>query len=56
MQITLHAPQIVMLVLMSISLARAYAVHGKPFTHHIGNMIINQTILIALLVWGGFFG
>lgn len=55
--ITLHAPQLVMLALVFASLGIAAAEHGKPKTgtHSFWITLIAIAINLAILRWGGFF-
>lgn len=53
----MHAPQIIMIVLLSIGGTIALFNHGKPREpYHFGAWLIAASIKIGLLIWGGFFG
>ena len=54
----LHAPQIVYLVLLGVSLGADLVQHGKPKTgkHSAPIGLAANVTMLALLWWGGFFG
>lgn len=58
MSITLHAPQIIFLVLSAMSLGISLAMDGKPRAGKYSFLVtlISQAIGIGLVYWGGFFG
>lgn len=51
-------PQIIMIVLIVVALARAVHMHGKPKkgNHDFRDDFISIVIGQALLIWGGFYG
>ncbi len=54
----MHAPQIIMIVLLSMSLAIHMEQHGKQKEPKPGNCfpaIASTVVVVALLIWGGFF-
>jgi hypothetical protein len=55
---TLHAPQLIYLALMLISLGIAMSRHGEPKSgnHNLLVDIIATALGFALVYWGGFFG
>lgn len=58
LQLTLHAPQIIMLVMAALSLAANCVLHGTRKTgfYHVGWDIAGTALTFSLLYWGGFFG
>ena len=53
----LHAPQIIMLILLGISLFNHIYNHGKEHPPYNGPLNLLECIIsAALLYWGGFFG
>ena len=53
----LHAPQIIMLILLGLSLVNHICNHGKARPPYNGPLnFLDSVILVALLYWGGFFG
>lgn len=53
----MKAPQIVMIVLLSISFARGVHKHGEPNGKvNVWMTLLGCAIQIALLTWGGFWG
>lgn len=54
---TMHTPQITMIVLMSLGVGIALARHSKPrSTHNAYFKIIDMCLLAWILYCGGFFG
>ena len=56
MTFTLHAPQIIMVILLAMELIVCIVNHGEdrpPYNAAIG--LINVPLVVALLWWGGFF-
>lgn len=55
--VSVGIPQIIVIVLYSISLCLAANQHGKPRDgeHNFWVSLIGTGIIIGLLVWGGFF-
>lgn len=55
---TLHAPQIILLVLMLWGTGMSLAKDGQPRTgkYNFVCALISDAINISLLYWGGFFG
>lgn len=51
-------PQIIMIILIAISLARSVHMHGKPKegNHDFRDDIIAIAIGQGMLIWGGFYG
>ena len=50
-------PQIIMIIIMSLNLLICANKHGQPKDNwHIGKHIIDLSVVVALLFWGGFFG
>ena len=51
-------PQIIIIVLYSLSLGIAMVKHGEPMTgrHSFPLSLCSVAALMALLWWGGFFG
>jgi hypothetical protein len=51
------APQIIMIVLLSINIVIALMKHGEPRNdkYSVWVALINAAINVALLWWGGFF-
>ena len=51
------APQIIMIVIFSISLTLSMLDHGKPKTgkESFFAALVNTAITVGLLIWGGFF-
>jgi hypothetical protein len=54
---TLHWPQIVLLVIIVLADGMALALHGKPKTgdHNFWSSILSTAIMLTLLYYGGFF-
>ena len=54
----MHAPQIILISLIGVSLLLESYLHGKPRSgnYNIFEKIISYMIEIGLLCWGGFFG
>jgi hypothetical protein len=54
--IKLHAPQIIMLCFVLLSLLQEAHYHGKPRSNHNFWMnLINLLLAQSLLFWGGFY-
>ena len=52
----MKAPQIIVIVLMSISLLTTAHDHGKPRKdNNFWTTLLSTAITFGLLVWGGFF-
>ena len=53
----MKAPQIIMVILMSINLGIELINHGKtaPRTYNVVRELVADGLLIALLWWGGFW-
>jgi len=50
------APQIIMIVLIAIEISVASLLHGQSKgQYNFGATFVAQLILVALLIWGGFF-
>lgn len=51
-------PQILMIILFSMSIGMSAVEHGKPKTgnNSVWSSVIGVAIEVALLWWGGFFG
>lgn len=57
MTFTLHAPQIIWLLLLVVGIALSAALHDKPRQpHNFWVDIVCYAISFGLLYWGGFFG
>jgi hypothetical protein len=57
--ITLHWPQITIIVLQLLGLGYAIAMHGKPRRDkniNFWNYLITSVISMTILYFGGFFG
>lgn len=53
----MHAPQIIMIVLITLSVSRGVIKHGESDgTVSAPANIIGAILTLALLWWGGFFG
>ncbi len=57
---THHIPQILMIVLMSLELGIVAAKNGEPKTgslaqYSFGSTFLGNALIVALLLWGGFF-
>jgi hypothetical protein len=51
------APQIIMIVLITLNVANAVFNHGKTREHNgLSTLLIDMPITVGLLYWGGFFG
>jgi hypothetical protein len=55
---TLHAPQIIYVVLLLLGVGIDLAKHGQPKTgkHSFPSSFFAAALILALLYWGGFFG
>ena len=55
---TLHAPQIIILILMAIGMGVSLARYGerKRDCYDFSDILFGPTITFGLLYWGGFFG
>lgn len=55
--VRIHAPQLIYLLLVGISLGVDIAKHGTPRTgkHDAWSGLIAMVAMLALLYWGGFF-
>lgn len=56
---TLHAPQLIWLSLMALSIGKAIALYGQPKKQAYYDWIdfpVGPAISLGLLYWGGFFG
>ena len=53
----MHAPQIIMIAILAISIGTNLSRHGEPQTgnHNIVHTIIGAAISVAILWWGGFW-
>jgi len=53
----MHAPQVLILILMTIGIRTAVMEHGKQKTgtHNVWTFIIAAAIYQSLLYWGGFY-
>lgn len=52
----MNAPQIIYIVLIALSIYDATENHGKPRSNYnVFSTIVSSGIIIALLIWGGFF-
>jgi hypothetical protein len=57
MQITLHAPQITFLILMTLAVINHTAHHGESREPYNGPAaLLDAVVTTAILYWGGFFG
>ena len=53
----LHAPQIIMLVLLGLQLVTHICKHGEDRPRYNGPIsFLDCVISVAILYWGGFFG
>lgn len=52
----MHAPQIILIVLWTISLTGGIFLHGKTYKFSFPSRLGYGIIEMALLYWGGFFG
>jgi hypothetical protein len=56
----MHAPQIIVIVLLAINLAGNAVKDGEPtpppHTYRFGVSLVRVAIWVSLLWWGGFFG
>ena len=53
----MHIPQVLILMLFALDIGCVLAKHGEPKTdkHNVFITAISHAILVALLIWGGFF-
>lgn len=51
----MDAPKIILLLLYASSLTISFVKHGQPSVHHAGYSTIACALVMALLLWGGFF-
>lgn len=53
----MNAPQIIVIVLLSLDLLGTAYLHGKPKNdkHNIFGTLIGTGLTVLLLAWGGFF-
>ena len=53
----MNAPQIIMIVLISISLVLELIMNGETVQtkHNFGLKLVSEAIFVALLYWGGFW-
>ena len=53
----MHAPQIIVLVLYSITIGIEMAQHGETYVtkHNVFITMIGVVMMLGLLWWGGFF-
>ena len=58
MHLTFHAPQVLLVVLFSLSLGLSIARHGQPEEGRRNALysLVSTAVMFALLYWGGFFG
>jgi len=51
------APQIIMVVMLSLGFVAHCFLHGKPRTdkYHCGIQLLSTALTVGLLIWGGFF-
>ena len=53
----MHAPQIILFVLMGLEIGVVMSKHGQPRPpFHLGYTLAGLVVVLALLAWGGFFG
>jgi hypothetical protein len=55
---TLHAPQIIMIVLITLGVIQGIVFNGKTSVSKYSwwNGVLNALVITALLWWGGFWG
>lgn len=51
----MNAPQVVMIVLISLSMFASLLLHGKETKVNFFVSLLSNSLVIGLLIWGGFF-
>jgi len=52
----MNAPQIIMIILLTLNTALHLDQHGQPRgNYHFGMKLLTVAITVLILIWGGFF-
>jgi hypothetical protein len=53
----MHLPQVLLLVFLALDIGVVLAKHGQPRkeNYNLFVTVISHAIMVALLIWGGFF-